>query len=54
MAWLTTETCKAIEQVLERNGVAEIKRERENVVVVNIGRKVICKDPAQVERKTEN
>lgn len=51
MAWLTDETRKAIEEVLDRNGVAEIKRERENVVVVNIGRKVICKDPAPGEHQ---
>lgn len=51
MAWLTEETRKAIEEVLDRNGVVEIKRERENVVVVNIGRKVICKDPVPGDEK---
>ena len=48
--WLTEEAKKAIEAILERNGVAEIKRERENVVVVNIGRKVVCKDPVEAEK----
>ena len=50
MTCLTEEAKKAIEAILERNGVAEIKRERENVVVVNIGRKVVCKDPVESEK----
>ena len=50
MTWLTEEAKKAIEAILERNGVAEIKRERENVVVVNIARKVVCKDPVESEK----
>lgn len=53
MQWLTPEVRKALDMILDRGGVAEIKRERDKVVVVNIERKVTCKDPVVVISKDE-
>ena len=42
---LPTETAKTVMQIIDSGSVAEVKRERDNIVVVEINRRVRNKTP---------